>query len=1074
MGEDDPRKLSDSLDPAGKPAPMVAGFPLLPSEREYYKAVHGFDPVDSRLKGPGIECRYEAWFDLPNDPPLAAAGVKIAARVDFTEGEIHNRIIFRREDQETEVDCTHTVIYTGPLEEALTFVDDAILKHARSVAEQKKLAETGGMVILPPWGHFASLKSFVGGISETGIKNIFHAIWAEEVENRDTSPKFDLTFGFNSEMQHQILSALRQLVPAAIEGPMRDHILQLAEDAPLEWLAARWDVLNDQYGLYGLLFRNSRIYMAIDPQLRRKILRALRTAKKAAQPHGGGFLFELLDVSPDEGEMIPHLDEDTDDAEGISSVLLRWNRPIPPNPTDPHGYSATFIAECEESYDTMQFRIRIRRDDGHGQVKEVVLGSRGEANTIPFWSVLQDLPPLNVFRVLKGYVECLLHVDRAILEKVVSSLLTPAGDLGPDDGYFDVFGEMEDELFGDYSLQYEEEVQIQKTIGTVEDFNEPRFEDPVLGAMPRERKGEAWEFIRQITLMLARTVPSEWFVLHWWIFDFRFNARKIVFHDPLTFQTIDAALQSRVFRKIAKKYRHAVKAIWEPLPVMGAKFVWLPLGTIDASTGVKNKQPASPPANVKKFPVRLEDGHPALRIKYETLSRLADLGGLDDLQDLEILVVKSCGIYDLEDIPPLPRLRVLKLERNQIEHVPGLTKFPLLEELHLEGNRLHEIPDLSDLPHLRVLHLRGYPGEENRIRDTGNLAALPILEDLDLSENLLTSPPSLRQHPALRKLNLAGNQITAEHHWDDAPSLNDLDLSRNHLTHVPLFGQMPVLKELCLANNQIPTVDALGKFIALEKLDLGKNPIKDIKRLFTLNSLTKLRLAGTQVADLAGIHRLRRLEQLDISETLVGTIEYFEEMRNLRWLCVEDSKLQGWAEELLIEWADEGQFSDDEFYEGLAQAALDECDLRRRERLFSEGLAAFRQGLIPEARRLFETASAGRDRESLIHRLNHEAWTIYQQRKEAPGRLEFGIRLAEFTVSLGKHVYAQDTLACLLSATRRYDASRAAFLKALAMCKEEWDYKQRITWAEFARALDALGDTATRAKYQDYIQPSKR
>ncbi len=152
------------LPPSRKPNPCA------PDERIYYQTIHGFDP-EAGWDGQHRRYCYNEWFSLRADPQLSVVGVTIGARVEQVPGgPPMNRILFRNKDgRETGVYCTHTVLYAGPADDALRFADDSILQHAPVQSELDFLAKTGGPVQLPPWGHFAALKSYVAGIAELGI-----------------------------------------------------------------------------------------------------------------------------------------------------------------------------------------------------------------------------------------------------------------------------------------------------------------------------------------------------------------------------------------------------------------------------------------------------------------------------------------------------------------------------------------------------------------------------------------------------------------------------------------------------------------------------------------------------------------------------------------------------------------------------------------------------------------------------------------------------------------------------------------------------------------------------------------
>ncbi len=245
----------------GSPPPPVPRepFPCPPDERQYYVDIHGFDP-EAGWVNKALAYKYEAWFQLVADPALAAVGVTIGARVDQVPGlPPQNRILFRSKEGNVEgIYCTHTVLYAGPADDALRFADDSILQRVPVPAELDFLAQTGGPVQLPPWGHFAALKSYVAGIAEMGILTMMGAASAQDREG--TLP---LTFGFNPAMQRQVIGALRRIAPLATDAIVRDYFLQLLEEVPPEWLTPRLQLLDGDLNLCPVIFADPAIVQAV-------------------------------------------------------------------------------------------------------------------------------------------------------------------------------------------------------------------------------------------------------------------------------------------------------------------------------------------------------------------------------------------------------------------------------------------------------------------------------------------------------------------------------------------------------------------------------------------------------------------------------------------------------------------------------------------------------------------------------------------------------------------------------------------------------------------------------------------
>lgn len=229
--------------------------PVDPADREYYREVHGFDPVTLRepLNRRGTHYRYEKGFPLASDPAMHAAGVTIWARVDVLGEKIRNRIVFKRGRREAAVTCVHTAILSLESGEARHLTDEDIVELAHSTEHRN--------VNIVPEEHFASLKSYVAGVAELGLANLMGTVYySQEFARR-------LPFGFNALMQRQVVVALRAVSPRAAQALFTNLIFDLAENVPVAWFDEQLRVFDglrgrswhlkklfERYGFFGYLF----------------------------------------------------------------------------------------------------------------------------------------------------------------------------------------------------------------------------------------------------------------------------------------------------------------------------------------------------------------------------------------------------------------------------------------------------------------------------------------------------------------------------------------------------------------------------------------------------------------------------------------------------------------------------------------------------------------------------------------------------------------------------------------------------------------------------------------------------
>lgn len=257
---------------------------LTEEQRRYYQDTWGFNPVtdrkplrygknfllsivgqieeetpdegdlsrDTPVKGNATDYYYEASFDLDADPGLQAVGVIIAARVEvFVDGTFHNYIVFRQGLRLTRVNCVHTIVHGYPATNDTSPISPILNEDLRSTESQP--------AILPPWEHFAALKSYVGGIAATGLKTILLAAYAAPDQTSLLLP-----FGFNTLMQEQVVQAIRNLSPQAALAIAQDIIGQLLESKSEEWFLRNFTDLDKIWDIYAMGRSNLDLYLQLE------------------------------------------------------------------------------------------------------------------------------------------------------------------------------------------------------------------------------------------------------------------------------------------------------------------------------------------------------------------------------------------------------------------------------------------------------------------------------------------------------------------------------------------------------------------------------------------------------------------------------------------------------------------------------------------------------------------------------------------------------------------------------------------------------------------------------------------
>jgi len=154
-----------------------------------------------------------------------------------------------------------------------------------------------------------------------------------------------------------------------------------------------------------------------------------------------------------------------------------------------------------------------------------------------------------------------------------------------------------------------------------------------------------------------------------------------------------------------------------------------------------------------------------------------------------------------------------------------------LKVLNLEGNHLQEIPGLRPNCTFEVLHLQG-----NDIWDLGTWTQnLPSLRTLDLADNRLILFSGLEKSRCLEELNLRGQKsnLPLQFHPPTlrifSRSLRNLDIARNRITDISPIVVLSSLERLDASSNMLVDIthigDVLPKISRLSRLNLSENPV---------------------------------------------------------------------------------------------------------------------------------------------------------------------------------------------------------------------------------------------------------
>ncbi len=334
------------------------------------------------IEGPPRVFRYETDFTLEQDAFLNRAGVVICARSEMDAYKIRNRIVFKRGDKESTVDCVHTAVCVFENATALPpeGEEDSILEQAESTEDHQT------HIPLPLAEHFASLKSYVAGIAEIGLSNIITTSYHSEELNPMTLP-----FGFNAQMQAQILRALRELAPSETRALVRDHLVELVTSVPRDWFIDRLSMLDAIYGFGDTLFDEPQAFEVVDEVLHDPTFRVMAARSSQAHP-------KILDM------MIQEKNSGNDELKQVVADNPRTN--------------AGTLAELAQSEDhRVRNRVAVNPNLDAGTMKQLAQDLQFDVRFHLLWR--RDLPT-DVLSILAG------DTDSRVRQRVATHLnVTP-------------------------------------------------------------------------------------------------------------------------------------------------------------------------------------------------------------------------------------------------------------------------------------------------------------------------------------------------------------------------------------------------------------------------------------------------------------------------------------------------------------------------------------------------------------------------------------------------------------------------------------------------------------------------
>ena len=167
-----------------------------------------------------------------------------------------------------------------------------------------------------------------------------------------------------------------------------------------------------------------------------------------------------------------------------------------------------------------------------------------------------------------------------------------------------------------------------------------------------------------------------------------------------------------------------------------------------------------------------------LRTLYLVDDQIVDLGGAASLVALQVLILESKGLQNLEGIEKLSQLRRLTVRADkQVDDLGPLSQLDFLEELSLQDCRLTDLTPLTRLVRLESLDIR-----ESEVESLELLESLQSLEKLWLPQNRVSDLEPLRNLSKLKSLLLMDNPIKVLEPLHGLKSLELLDVRKTEVS----------------------------------------------------------------------------------------------------------------------------------------------------------------------------------------------------------------------------------------------------------------------------------------------------
>ncbi len=232
---------------------------------------------------------------------------------------------------------------------------------------------------------------------------------------------------------------------------------------------------------------------------------------------------------------------------------------------------------------------------------------------------------------------------------------------------------------------------------------------------------------------------------------------------------------------------------------------------------------------------------------------ITDLGGIEQLTQLEALDLAHNAIRDLSPLAELRQLRLLDLGNNQIEEVSPLGSLEQLQVLILAHNAVQDLAGILELDSLRSVELTGNPLSEAAkaqiaaLRDRGVTVGFGTPDD-GVGEPSGPESPIVDGWVTGTFADSALQAAVDEAEVSTSGALVALSANDRGIADLRGIEQLTELETLNLAHNAIRDLSPLAELRQLRFLDLAHNAVQDLAAILELDSLHSVDLLGNPLS----------------------------------------------------------------------------------------------------------------------------------------------------------------------------------------------------------------------------------